>query len=956
MNSPTLWLTALIVALLLDGGFMLVVRWRRSRQQAPSVPAADSVRVFGEVSPVLTWLRRRVLARGAQVAAARPAGPAQAPAPPADPVLARWRWLARLTLTRSAPDPAAPTGQNLPPSPSRPSMPTNLVPTPDPESAPEVQIVTTGVDETSVRVILDIPVGATVQITVETAPALRGAATGTAPAVFVRTLLPAEPEPLGLAAPVTPMQRAPAVAERMPAAVAEPAAAGALAAPVPAPVLPAPVASAAPPVARPLAPRPAAPSRLAMAFSPLLAHPLAQRVRAWPLATTFFSVALVIYLLTRLWGIDRFPLFFYSDEANYVIFGHELLERGLRGSDGQLLPLYFEADSNRYAPFTVVYFQLLTSSLFGNSIFVARATNAVISLLCVVAVSLLLRDVFKSRFWWAAVLILGMAPAYFLYSRVVFEMIIMASFYAAFLWCYLLYRTRSPRYWYLTLLMAAGTFYAYSAAQPMMLLTAVLLGVADYRYHLAHWRTLLKGLPLALVLAVPFLRFRMAHPVALEVHLAAIFSYWVEDISLGQKIATFFGYYAYGLSPLYWFLPNAREDAVLPNQHIPGQAHMPLLWLPFVVVGVWQVLRQVRDPRYRALLLATLAIPAASVLDSIEIRRMLAMLAPLTILAVLGLDWVLARLEARFRNRLTFSRQAAAVLGLLVFANLWLLGSALINGPTWITDYGLGGVQFGVKQIFEDTLPRYLRADPTVRIAVSPVFANNTHVFPRFFYSQADQERVSMGVIYDYLREKRDLSNTLMVMTAAEYDAVRDSLELKSLDVLETLYYPTGLPSFYVTRPVYADNIDALIEQAREARRKPVEVQLELDGEKVTVAHSVLGDGDIATVFDGDLGSVVRGLEANPFILGVTFSQPRAITGAALTIGSLEDVTVTAFLTPPGGEPVRFEQNFKGLPPDPTIDLAFPDAPAEVIAIRFEIKNNLAGEAAQIHVRELDWR
>ncbi len=135
-----------------------------------------------------------------------------------------------------------------------------------------------------------------------------------------------------------------------------------------------------------------------------------------------------------------------------------------------------------------------------------------------------------------------------------------------------------------------------------------------------------------------------------------------------------------------------------------------------------------------------------------------------------------------------------------------------------------------------------------------------------------------------------------------------------------------------------------------------MEVQLELDGEKVIVAHSVLGDGDIATVFDGDLGSVVRGLEANPFILGVTFSQPRAINGAALTIGSLEDVTVTAFLTPPGGEPVRFEQNFKGLPPDPTIDLAFPDAPAEVIAIRFEIKNNLAGEAAQIHVRELDWR
>jgi hypothetical protein len=210
-----------------------------------------------------------------------------------------------------------------------------------------------------------------------------------------------------------------------------------------------------------------------------------------------------------------------------------------------------------------------------------------------------------------------------------------------------------------------------------------------------------------------------------------------------------------------------------------------------------------------------------------------------------------------------------------------------------------------------------------------------------------------MGVIHDYLREIYDLNNTLMIMVPSEYEIARTSPELKSLEVEETLYYPTGEVSFYVTRPVYADNVAELIEQERIERQQPVEAALTIAGVPVVVSYSVLGSGDIGAVFDGTTESVVRGLEANPFILGLKFPTPRAITGAALTIGSLDDVTVKVVLTAADGADATYEQQYTGLPGDPTIEIEFPNGPALATAIRFEIKNNQSGEVAQIHVREL---
>ncbi len=73
--------------------------------------------------------------------------------------------------------------------------------------------------------------------------------------------------------------------------------------------------------------------------------------------------------------------------------------------------------------------------------------------------------------------------------RTAFETVLMVSFHALFLLCYLLYRYRSPRYLYAALVFGAATFYSYSIGQTIMLVSGVFSLISDWRYHLHHWRT-----------------------------------------------------------------------------------------------------------------------------------------------------------------------------------------------------------------------------------------------------------------------------------------------------------------------------------------------------------------------------------------------------------------------------------------------------------------------------------
>ncbi|MFQ5593800.1 MAG: YfhO family protein, partial [Anaerolineae bacterium] len=596
---------------------------------------------------------------------------------------------------------------------------------------------------------------------------------------------------------------------------------------------------------------------------------------------SLFALALLAYAVTHLRALDRFPIYFFTDEAIQPLLAQDLIARSFHGSDGTLLPIYFEAAGLRWTPVLSVYFHALTVGLFGKSIFVTRATSALVSMLAAVAVGLILKWIFKARFWWAGVLLLAVMPAWFLHSRTAFETVMMSAFYACFLLSYLLYRCRSPRYLFAAVLFGAATFYSYSNGQLIVIAASILLFVSDIRYHLRNWRYVLLALLLLAVVAWPLIGFRLKHPTSMQEHLRAVDSYWFRAIPLPEKLERFAQTYWFGISPKYWFFPNNHD---LSRHRMNGYGHIRIEMLPVVLLGVGLCLWRIRSSPHRAILLAALATPVGAALVGVGITRVLAFVVPASILAGLGLELVLSWVT----RRIPYDIVATATFLVLLVTSFSMLRQALVEGPLWFNDYGLYGMQYGAKQLFEETIPNYLASDSSVRVMVSPTWANGTDRFPRFFLSPAQQSRVGMYNAEYYLYDKRALNrNILLIMTPTEYEKARTSPKIKSVDVEQVIPYPDGRPGFYFARMSYADNVDTLFAADREARQQLVEDQIELGGQTVTVRHSRFDAGQLRNILDDDPFTLARGQEANPLVIEMHFPEPRPVAGLAADFGSM---------------------------------------------------------------------
>ena len=669
--------------------------------------------------------------------------------------------------------------------------------------------------------------------------------------------------------------------------------------------------------------------------------------RRLPLEQTIFAGVLVVYLLTRLLALNRFPIYFMADEASQTLYAQQLVEQGFRDRLGILFPVYVEAAGARWTPLISMYLHAVTFILFGKSVFITRLTSALVSLLAVIAVALILKNIFKSRYWWVGSLLLGLAPAWLLHSRTGFETVMTTAFYGCFLYFYLLYRTKDARYLIHTLVCGAITFYTYSNAQVIMTGAGLLLLISDLPYHLKHWRTLLKMLPLGIVLALPLLIFRIHQPEALNTHLHVVNSYWYTNISLTEKIVTYVQKLVYGLSPQYWFLPNGQD---LARHRFDSMGHIRLEVLPLVVAGLLICLKNFRKSPYRAVLIAALVTPAGAALLDIGIPRVLAFVVPASILAGPGLNWALETLQ----KRIPYAVLAVSTFLVLSAASFGLLRIALTQGPLWFNDYGLYGMQYGAQQLFEGAIPKYLAGHPDSLLLISPNWANATDRFIDFFSTPQQRQHMSMGSIESYLFKRLPLQqNEVFVMTAPEYDKAVANPKFSSVTVDEVLNYPNGSPGFYFVRLGYSDQADQIFAAEKEARQQLITNTVVLEGQQVELRYSQIDMGEPRLMFDGDQLSLMRGLEANPFILEMLFPTPRKLSGVEADFG-IADLTLTAMLyQDPNGEPVIYAADLHNSDIDPLMQISFDQGPQQISKIRFEIFNRSSGETANIHIKEL---
>jgi 4-amino-4-deoxy-L-arabinose transferase-like glycosyltransferase len=678
------------------------------------------------------------------------------------------------------------------------------------------------------------------------------------------------------------------------------------------------------------------------------------RLPAWArsarLELVLAGAALLVYAVTRFVGLDQYPIYFFSDEAVQTVRAAQLVNGAGRYGD-EFLPTYF--DNGPFWNLSVsVYAQVVPYLIFGASVVVTRAVSASLSLLAAIAVALTLRDVWRVRYWWAATLLLGLMPVWFLHSRTAFESVEMASFFAVFLYAYLRYRAGAVRWLYGAAVFGALAFYTYSPGQIVMAVTGFLLLIADARYHWQQRATVLRVALVLIVMALPYVRFQFDHRDAAYLQLRERGSYLLEpNVPAWDKITRTVAEYLYGLSPMYWYSPNNSRD--LARHLMPGHGNLPWWTLPFGLIGfglaLWRALGRERDPAYRALLLALLAVPTGGALAEAGNLRVLSFVIPATVFTALGLAQVLQWLERRVARW----QLALAAFVILSGINGWMLRDALVNGPTWNTDYGLYGMQYGARQVFGELIPRLLRENPTARVIVSPSWANGAHLFQEFFVPEAQWQRLEFQGMDHFRTGLRELDNTLLIWPAEEYYNARDEPKFGELAVQEILPYPTGSPGFYVLRLSYAEDAREVFAAEAAALRQPVTETVTLAGQTVAITHSQLESGRLADVFDGDAFTVVRGAVDNPLFFDLRFATPRPITRLALTTGTMPQFTVRVRAYPPSGPVWTTQQAYGNLDPDPTVTLVLDGAPARITRLLIEILDEQPGDPPHIHVREI---
>ena len=663
--------------------------------------------------------------------------------------------------------------------------------------------------------------------------------------------------------------------------------------------------------------------------------------------TIAFIAVLGAYLFTRLHKLEDYPIFFFTDEAIQSMLASDLIRDGWQNYEKELLPTFFQNNAV-YNLSLSVYLQVIPSLLFERTPAVTRAASVLVSLLAAVWIGLIGKNILNLRGWWLGPILLSITPAWFLHSRTAFETVLMVSFYAGFLYFYLLYRMHNPRYLYLAFFMGALALYSYMGGQIIVPLTFILILLLDLPYHWRQRATLAKGLPLIALLSAPLLRFFARHPDEIIIRMARYQSYMLTPTTFVEKFLSYLTNYLSGLNPFYWFLPNNSD---LVRHQMNGYGHIWWVFLPFTLIGLWLLAKDWwRCGAARPILAAALAIPVGAAMVGPGITRLLSMVLPITIACALGVDhtaaWFDSIIGIKFPNWVY-----SALFAILVMFNGYLLYDALENGPLWSEKYSLHGMQYGAVQVFGEIEARLLNTPDSV-IDLSPNWANGTDVLARYFLDDPIpiQMRSIQGYMDEYLPFQED---QLFIMTADEYRQALEEPKFTALQIDHIMPYPDGNPGFYFIQMRYSDQALSIFEEEQREKQAIQQNTLILLEQTVLVRHTGLDMGEIHHIFDNNPATLVRSAEVNPLEIILEFEDEIIISYVALRVGGTP-THIALTLDPqanPSGPTYSLDLPETPNPHEAVITLP---APQKISSLHIEVTNSRDPRDTHVHLWDVD--
>ncbi|MEL7637160.1 MAG: hypothetical protein AAGU03_05340 [Anaerolineaceae bacterium] len=659
-------------------------------------------------------------------------------------------------------------------------------------------------------------------------------------------------------------------------------------------------------------------------------------------AHVLFWLGMAFYLLTRLIALDKFPIYFFSDEAIQTMSAFDLINNGFRDFQGKLFPVYFQ-NGQQYNLSLSVWLQVLIAWL-PRSVWLTRALPAMISLVFPLSVSLWARDFLRSKHWWLVPLLISALPAWFLHSRTAFETSLGVSFYSLFLFFYLRYRSKNRKNLLLALLFGACAFYSYAPLQLVVVATGLVLLIVDWRYHFHDTKSLLFGLVTLLLLALPYILFQLNHQQALSNHLHLLRSYWLSDIPLLNKLGIFLGKWLQGLNPLYWFFPNQTD---LVRHQMKGLGHLPWFFLPFFLVGLWQSIKNWKEPACRLALIALFVAPLGAAIADIAITRVLVMVVPFSLLIFLGLNQTLEFL----RNKKLLRNLPAyfSAIAIAIFS-IWMGWYAIVKEPLWYSDYGLYGMQWGGQQLSQK-ISEFIQDNPQSKLKLSPAWANNTDIIMRYFLG--DPLPLEIGTIREFDLYYQELDpNQVFIVTPEEYSWLVQNPKFDQIEVLDSQEWPDGHKGFTFLRLAYSPQARQIFEVDLQQRRQPEVSEFDMLGQQVNITYSRLDLGTIAHIFDGDNATPLRTFEANPLVISIEFPQPIELQKVTAMVGAPATRLCAAITLDKSGQKLIFAETLPSSDQIRPITISFGET-YQVSQLKIWVENINEPEPTHVHLWEL---
>jgi hypothetical protein len=128
---------------------------------------------------------------------------------------------------------------------------------------------------------------------------------------------------------------------------------------------------------------------------------------------------------------------------------------------------------------------------------------------------------------------------------------------------------------------------------------------------------------------------------------------------------------------------------------------------------------------------------------------------------------------------------------------------------------------------------------------------------------------------------------------------------------------------------------------------------INLGDQTIRLIHSPLDIGQAKDAFDHNLDTLMRGRDANPFIMEFDFPQPQEIKGFVMDMGRMDFYLRVKVYAPGSTEFVLYEGEYRQQPPIPHVDMDFDRGPGQVKRIQIEIEQIDPPEEVHVHVREV---